>query len=803
MVIVESPITAPPVRQSRLNLTVRGDLGLPLLRNGYALVLNTAITSVVGVVYWIVAAHEYSPRDVGIDSAAISAMMFLAGVSQLNLTSALVRFIPRAGSQTRRLVQRSYLVSVGVAAAVASVFLVGIHAWAPRLQFLGSGPGPAAGFVLATMAWCLFVLQDGVLTGLRRSGFVPVENAAFALAKVALLITLATTLPTHGVFVSWTVALVVALVPTNVLIFGRLIPRHEAASVLSGTDLSMSVVARFVAADYAGFLFWLIPTTLVPVIVTELAGPTANAYFALSWVVAYTLYLFSAGLGSSLVAEAAADPCLLAAYSRKAFSRSLLVVVPAAVLLFVASPYVLGVFGPNYVAGGSTLLRLLALSAVPNCANAIAVSGARAQRRMSAVVGLLGSLCLLVVVLSVVLLRVQGVNGVGTSWLIGQTIVAVVVARPLLRSVWSAPESGARTNVVDRHVGRAARFHLLAIAGRLRAYPDTRRRRVEIARAVPAILRRLAGDGLADARTWTATRLLRTVSDVNVVLVGPAPGTPAAVVKVSRTAAAADSILHQDSVLARLAADRRLDGWSHLLPVTLGAGPIGHHRYRVEALVPGLDTREALGRPELADTVLGMALEAVDELHRRTGGVATLDAPLVGTLVDEHFRTIRRLLVARAGGDPTVAVLDHWWEEVRTLLLGREAWLSWTHGDFYPGNILVGPAGGVTGIIDWEQGHERDLAAIDVLNFLLTAKAIVGQLEFGHVVREALSDEWSLEERRLLAARADREDLPMRALVLLCWARHVAANLEKSPRFAANPVWMRANVESVLLEGAS
>src|ERR687885_2667573 len=97
-----------PTHAERLLAHVR----LPIYRNAYALVLSSATTSGLGVVYWTLAARLYTPEAVGLNAAAISAMMFLAGVSQLNLMSALVRFIPTAGVRTQRLIVSAYLLSM-------------------------------------------------------------------------------------------------------------------------------------------------------------------------------------------------------------------------------------------------------------------------------------------------------------------------------------------------------------------------------------------------------------------------------------------------------------------------------------------------------------------------------------------------------------------------------------------------------------------------------------------------------------------------------------------------------------------
>jgi O-antigen/teichoic acid export membrane protein len=102
-------------------------------------------------------------------------------------------------------------------------------------------------------------------------------------------------------------------------------------------------------------------------------------------------------------------------------------VVPAAVALAVCAPYLLQVFGAVYSHEGATLLRILAVAAVANVVNAIAVSAARVRRRMTVVVAVLGSQCALSLGLAVPLLRLDGLVGVGLAWLIGQLVVAAAV----------------------------------------------------------------------------------------------------------------------------------------------------------------------------------------------------------------------------------------------------------------------------------------------------------------------------------------------------------------------------------------
>src|SRR5204862_8326738 len=92
---------------------------VPLHRDAYALVANSGFTAATGMLYWILAAKAFSAHAVGLNSALISSMMFLAGVAGLNLSNVVVRFLPEAGRRTGRLVARCYAGTAALAAILA------------------------------------------------------------------------------------------------------------------------------------------------------------------------------------------------------------------------------------------------------------------------------------------------------------------------------------------------------------------------------------------------------------------------------------------------------------------------------------------------------------------------------------------------------------------------------------------------------------------------------------------------------------------------------------------------------------
>jgi O-antigen/teichoic acid export membrane protein len=385
--------------------------------------------------YWVLAARYYSPEVVGLNSAALSAMGFVAGMSQLSLPGALIRFVPRAGKATRRLLGFAYLISVTAAAIAASVFMLGLNFWSPALGFLRANSILALWFLIATMAWTIFDLQDSALTGLRQAIWVPIENTLFAIVKILLLVLLVHQLPGEGILISWTVSLVLTLIPVNLLIFRRLVPNHITATHAGAEPLVPKQVAEYAAGNYLGALFSLSTATLLPIIVTQSAGASTNAFFYQPWTISNSLLLIAFNMTRSLTVEAAVDQSKLGTYGYQTLMHTARLVVPAVVVIVAGAPFILGIFGPAYATEGTMLLRLLALATVPNIINVLYLSVARVQRRMSRVVAVQGVLCVLILSMSYILLGKYGIVGVGIACLIGQSLVAAALLLTWLRPI--------------------------------------------------------------------------------------------------------------------------------------------------------------------------------------------------------------------------------------------------------------------------------------------------------------------------------------------------------------------------------
>ncbi|MFI5530920.1 lipopolysaccharide biosynthesis protein [Kitasatospora sp. NPDC051853] len=400
----------------------------PLLRNGHVLTASSLLTAGLGGLFWLLASAWYGPAAVGRGYAALAAAALLSGIGQFNLGDVLMRFVPTAGRHTRRLLLRCYAVSSAATVLAAGAFLLLVPVLAPELDFLRT-PVVAVAFVAAAAGYTLFVLQDGALTGLRRPGWVLGENALFAVAKAALLglcvlLPVSGVLPGSGILLAWSAALLLSLLVTNAYLFGRAVPAHARA----GRDAARPAgLVRYAAADYLGALLRTASFSVLPLLVLGRLGAEQSAYFSLAWVIAYTLQLVALNMGSSLIVEAAHAPERLAAQARRVLRHSAPLIGAGAALLVVTAPWLLSLFGPGYAEHGTTALRLLALSALPNLVLGLAVDVCRARRAMRRVVALQAALLGLVLLLTLLLIPPLGITGVALAWLIAESTLALAL----------------------------------------------------------------------------------------------------------------------------------------------------------------------------------------------------------------------------------------------------------------------------------------------------------------------------------------------------------------------------------------
>ena len=198
--------------------------------------------------------------------------------------------------------------------------------------FIPSSLGWRALFVISVMLWTIFALQDSVLTGLRATRWVPVENILFALAKLALL-PLALALTVHqGLFVAWTVPVLVATAAVNWYLFRKRIPEHEAMNAAIDDLPSGREIASLAVAQYAQALInFFTPSIVVLIVITRL-GPVAEARYYVPTLIAGGVAGFLWNLNTSFLVEGSREPGALRQHANVTIRAALVVLLPTVII---------------------------------------------------------------------------------------------------------------------------------------------------------------------------------------------------------------------------------------------------------------------------------------------------------------------------------------------------------------------------------------------------------------------------------------------------------------------------------------
>jgi O-antigen/teichoic acid export membrane protein len=708
-----------------------------------------------------VAAHLYTPAEIGVASAMIAAMGFLANLATLGLRNGLIRFLPVTGDPVR-LIRRAYLWCALTATVAAGVFLVGQPFWAPRLGIVRAGAASAALFTVATVVWLLFVLQDAVLTGIRQARWVPVENGLYAVSKLGLLLIVAVASP-WGVFVAWIAPALALLIPVNAGVFRGL--RRRGGGGVHPQPLGSLI--RFAAADHSSSLLWLGTTELVPLLVLGTAGPEAGAVYYLAFTIAYSLYLVTSNVSSALVIEASLHPERESALIRRAILQAGRLVVPAAFAGWVTAPFLLRLLGEHYEQTGVTLLRLLLLSAIPQVVVGVALGRARARQRLGLVVAVYATVATTVVAGTLVGLPRFGLDAVGWTWLGVQTALALVLLRGTVR------------------VARAPRAWLLAAGFRARSAPRAFRRGRLAPDRVSAVL---ATAGMQPA---TAVRTLRSDNDVLVAAAETAD--LALIVKVATAPAGDRSVERNAAQITRLRADPRCGQWLTHLPRVLAVVGVQGRRATVETRLTGQPADRLTGDRRVR--VLAQARDILSELHAATACRRRADDAWLRSIVDAPVQALGGVVGAGRRADALAALR----RELRTALTDRELTVCAVHGDAWAGNVLVSAAdegAGAVSFADWEDGRADGLGEVDLAHLHLSEQP--GEL--GRAVVRALRrpQDWPGGVVEDGVAVTGPGGLPVRVVVLLTWLGHVAAGIGRTTEVRPSARWVRSNVLEVL-----
>ena len=136
----------------------------------------------------------------------------------------------------------------------------------------------------------------------------------------------------------------------------------------SGVTLSLRLDKKFLneafhfsAGNFIAGLLTTAPAQILPIMVLNVLGAQETAHYYIAYAITSLLFMIPNALSTSLFVEGSHGEGLKKA-TIKSLRTTFLLMIPAALILYFAGGWLLGLIGKDYAASGLELLRIMVVS---------------------------------------------------------------------------------------------------------------------------------------------------------------------------------------------------------------------------------------------------------------------------------------------------------------------------------------------------------------------------------------------------------------------------------------------------------
>lgn len=420
-----------------------------IVQNAASIVGTAGLNSALGFLYWWLAARVFPPAAVGLASAGISAMMLLGMMGTLGLGTALIGELPRRPGEASGLLTTALATSGAASAVLGVLFALAAPYLSPELAPYAAGIASLGLFALGVALTSVTQVFDDALIGLYRGHYQLWRNGFFVIAKLVLLFAASKWLASKlglTIYATWVLGSLLSLV-----FIALLAPRQSGGWRSYRPQWGrMRSLSRAALGHHALNISLQAPGLMLPVVVAVLLSTSVNAAFYIAWMVAGFVFIAPRALTTVLYAVGSDNPRLLGEKSRLTVKLSLVAVLPAAAILFVAAGPILHLFGVAYAEQAQSSLRILSLAAVAVIVKSHYVAQIRVEERTARSVPVMALAALSEVAVAALGARLGGLNGLCLGWLAVMYLEAALMAPSLHRMMTAAPEPHPAKPAVER-----------------------------------------------------------------------------------------------------------------------------------------------------------------------------------------------------------------------------------------------------------------------------------------------------------------------------------------------------------------
>ena len=381
----------------------------------------------MGFAFWVIAARYYPPAEVGLASAAISAMGLLGTLSLLGLNLGLIRYLPKEENK-QGMINSCFTIVTITAIFLSSIFIAGLGIWSPALLFIRANTVFLLLFIIFAAMASYFAIQSNAFVAMRSAKYSFFQNMILNVLKILLPILLIS-FGAFGIFSSVGIATAVAVAISSLFIL-KLEPKYRPIPTIKGRVIKDML--RFSFGNYIARNLELAPGLVLPLLIANILSPERAAYFYIAWSVVGIIFIIPTAITLSLFAEGSYVPERFQRNIIRAAMLIFILLVPAAIIIFFFGDKILLLFGKPYSENAFQLLRILVLSSILVPLNQLYITTKRVQGQVKPIIYVYAIIAIFTIGIGYILMKSIGLTGIGIGWGLSQGIVVLLVGCRLL-----------------------------------------------------------------------------------------------------------------------------------------------------------------------------------------------------------------------------------------------------------------------------------------------------------------------------------------------------------------------------------
>ncbi|TLM84322.1 polysaccharide biosynthesis protein [Pseudarthrobacter sp. NamE5] len=397
------------------------------LRSSFGLILAKGAQTGSGFAFWVVAAHAATDREVGLTTAAVSAVLICAQLAVLGAGSAVIVSVGR-GEPPARVLDAALAIVAVASTALALGYLVLEAVVAPETASVSVLFWLM--FIFAAVTGTLGTVLDQALVALGRGASATLRYTLGGLVSLGAVAVVAWQVHRSSADVlmaCWTVGTaltcLVGMIQLRRLVGYR--PRPSLHPARGRPLLALGIPNQLLTLTERA------PGLLLPPLLAHMVAPEAAAYWYPAWMMAWAAYTAPMLMGIVQFSEGVREPARLVSTTWATLRWSLAIGGLAAAVLIVFARPLLHLLGHRYAEASTDALRWLAAGVVAYAVLQAynAVCRARGHYVEAITVGVVLAIALCGSALSA---AERGASAMALTWLVVLSIGALAVGLRLV-----------------------------------------------------------------------------------------------------------------------------------------------------------------------------------------------------------------------------------------------------------------------------------------------------------------------------------------------------------------------------------